>query len=285
MNVLSLCDGMSCGQIALNRLGIKPKYYFASEIKKSAVKITKHNYPDTVHIGDIKGCDIGEESKIDFLLAGTPCQNFSNVRAIMGLKKVDGLDGDKSSLFYEALRIKKKAKPKYFIFENVKMKKESEKQLNEYLEVEGVHINSSLFSYQNRERIYWTNIPFNKLIFGKSKSFQDYIGMGNLEEVAGKRTPSRERMWNNGMGRTHQGACRNITRDHVIGALTTKQDRCPNSGLIEYKDFFRYLSRREMEEAQNVPHGYCDSVSVFSACNLLGDGWTVDVIAHILKGM
>lgn len=201
INVLSLFDGMSCGQVALERIGVKVDRYFASEIKKHAIKVTMNNYPNTIQIGDVTkvsykdGVLYTEEGnyivgKIDLLIGGSPCQDFSILKA-----NGKGLEGDKSKLFYEYLRLLKEIKPKYFLLENVKMKKESEKQLNEYLGVEGLHINSSLVSYQNRPRIYWSNIPNITVPRDKGINFQDYIGKfgEDLEQYKVKRTPSREK--------------------------------------------------------------------------------------------
>ena len=293
INVLSLFDGMSCGQVALERIGVKVDRYFASEIKKHAIKVTMNNYPNTIQIGDVTkvsykdGVLYTEQGnyivgKIDLLIGGSPCQDFSILKA-----NGKGLEGDKSKLFYEYLRLLKEIKPKYFLLENVKMKKESEKQLNEYLGVQGLHINSSLVSYQNRPRIYWSNIPNITAPRDKGINFQDYIGKfeEDLEQYKVKRTPSREKMWNNGQGRNSFGTCDNKTYATKINCLTRKQDRSPNSGLIELDDFCRYLTRRELEQAQTVPLGYTDCVSYNQAQDLLGDGWTVDVIAHILSYM
>ena len=293
MIVLSLFDGMSCGQVALERIGVKVDRYFASEIKKHAIKVTMNNYPNTIQIGDVTkvsykdGVLYTEQGnyivgKIDLLIGGSPCQDFSILKA-----NGKGLEGDKSKLFYEYLRLLKEIKPKYFLLENVKMKKESEQQLNKYLGTNGIHINSNLVSYQNRPRIYWTNIPNVSLPTDKHINFQDYIGKfgEDLEQYKVKRTPSREKMWNNGQGRNSFGTCDNKTYATKINCLTRKQDRSPNSGLIELDDFCRYLTRRELEQAQTVPLGYTDCVSYNQAQDLLGDGWTVDVIAHILSYM
>ena len=294
INVLSLFDGMSCGQIALERIGAKVDRYFASEIKKHAIKVTKENYPGTIHIGDVtkvsykNGVLYTEEGnfivgKIDLLIGGSPCQDFSILKA-----NGKGLKGEKSKLFYEYLRLLKEVNPTYFLLENVKMKKESEQQLNKYLGTNGIHINSNLVSYQNRPRIYWTNIPNVSLPTDKHINFQDYIGKfgEDLEQYKVKRTPSREKMWNNGQGRNNfLGGCDNKTYADKVNCLTRKQDRSPNSGLIEYEDFCRYLTRRELEQAQTVPLGYTDCVSYNQAQDLLGDAWTVDVIAHILSYM
>lgn len=153
MNVLSLFDGMSCGQIALNRAGIPYGKYYASEIDKHAIKVTQHNYPDTIQLGsviDIKGTDL---PKIDLLIGGSPCQGFSFAG------KQLNFDDPRSKLFFEFVRLLKECKPKYFLLENVKMKKEYQDVITEHLGVEPIEINSNLLSAQNRKRIYWTNIP------------------------------------------------------------------------------------------------------------------------------
>ena len=293
INVLSLFDGMSCGQIALERIGAKVNRYFASEIKKHAIKVTMNNYPNTIQIGDVTkvsykdGVLYTEEGnfivgKIDLLIGGSPCQDFSLLKA-----NGKGLEGDKSKLFYEYLRLLKEIKPTYFLLENVKMKKESEQQLNKYLGTNGIHINSNLVSYQNRPRIYWSNIPNITIPNDRNIDFQDFkdTDLDYCRQFKVKRTPSREKMWNNGQGRNSFGTCDNKTYATKINCLTRKQDRSPNSGLIECEDFCRYLTRKELEQAQTVPLGYTDCVSYNQAQDLLGDGWTVDVIAHILSYM
>ena len=295
ITVLSLFDGMSCGQIAFDKLGIKfdgvNNKYFASEIKKAAIKVTMHNYKNTIQIGDVTKVHYKdgvlytengeyEVGKIDYLIGGSPCQDFSLLKA-----NGKGLEGDKSKLFYEYLRLLNEIKPKYFLLENVKMKKESKKQLDEYLNTEGIYINSSLLSYQNRPRFYWTNIPNVKPPKDKNISFQDYkdTNKERLRQSKVNKTPSREKMWKNGKGTGGIGSCVNVTYSDKVYCLTRKQDRCPNSGLIEYEDFCRFLTRRELEQAQTVPKGYTDCVSYNQAQDLLGDGWTVDVIVHILQ--
>lgn len=153
LNVLSLFDGMSCGQIALNRAGIPYDKYYASEIDKHAIKVTQHNYPDTIQLGsviDIKGQDL---PKIDLLIGGSPCQGFSFAG------KQLNFDDPRSKLFFEFVRLLKECKPKYFLLENVKMKKEYQDIISSYLGVEPIMINSNLVSAQNRVRYYWTNIP------------------------------------------------------------------------------------------------------------------------------
>lgn len=284
MIVVSLFDGMSGGQLSLNRANIKYSKYYASEIKPSAIKVTQHNYPETVQIGDIKNVnkDIFKK-EVDLLIGGSPCQDFSIARVVndgeLGERK--GLKGDKSKLFYEYLRLLNELKPKYFLLENVRMGTESEEQLNEYLGVKGIHINSNLVSFQNRHRIYWTNIPNVTIPDDKKINFQDYkdTDYEYCKQFKVNRTPSREIMWGNGV----DGKCPNVTDRDKVNCLTRKQDRWSNSGLIEFDNFCRYLTRRELELAQTVPEGYTDIVSYNQAQDLLGDGWTIDVIAHILK--
>ena len=153
MNVLSLFDGMSCGQQALKELGIRVDNYYASEIDKYAIDIAKKNFPNTIHVGDVtqlKGADLPQ---IDLLMGGSPCQGFSFAG------KQLNFNDPRSALFFEFVRLLKECKPKYFLLENVRMKKEYQDVITEQLGVEPIMINSSLVSAQNRVRLYWTNIP------------------------------------------------------------------------------------------------------------------------------
>ena len=155
MNVLSLFDGMSCGQIALNRLGIKYDKYFACEIDKYAMQVTQHNFPDTIQLGDVQF--VTKETfgthKIDLVIGGSPCQGFSFAG------KQLNFEDPRSALFFEFVRLVRELKPKYFLLENVKMKKEYQNVITQYMGVEPIEINSALVSAQNRRRLYWTNIP------------------------------------------------------------------------------------------------------------------------------
>jgi len=288
INVLSLFDGMSCGRIALDRCGIPIKNYFASEIKKSAITVSQKNWTDITHIGDVKDVmwpETFEGEKIDLLMGGSPCQDFSIASTFTNDRS--GLEGNKSKLFYEFLRLLKESNPKYFLLENVKMNKDSKRQLDEYLGVEGILINSSLVSFQKRARYYWTNIPNLSLPADRGILFHQHRSRDKDYERKFKvnRTKSREKMWNNGQGRNNMGSCANVSDADKVHCLTRKQDRCPNSGLVELDDFCRYLTREELEMAQTVPVGYTDCLSYNQAQDVLGDGWTVDVIAHILNGM
>ncbi len=152
MNVLSLFDGMSCGRIALERLGIKVDNYYASEIDKYAMKVSEANYPDIIQVGDITELDLSTLPKIDLIMGGSPCQGFSFAG------KQLAFDDPRSALFFEFVRCVDELKPKYFLLENVRMKKEYLDVISEYMGVEPIMINSALVSAQNRVRYYWTNI-------------------------------------------------------------------------------------------------------------------------------
>jgi DNA-cytosine methyltransferase len=173
MKVLSLFDGMSCGQIALSKLGVKVDKYYASEIDKYAIQITQKNFPDTVQLGDICEIDAKDFKDVDLMLAGSPCQGFSFAGSQLAF------DDPRSALFFEFVRLLKEIKPKYFLLENVRMKKEFLEVIteqvsscytasdvdDEYVDMFGNvrfephFINSSLLSAQSRQRYYWTNIP------------------------------------------------------------------------------------------------------------------------------
>lgn len=302
ITVLSLFDGGSGGQLALDGT-INVKSYYASEIKKHAIKVTQNNYPNTIQIGDVTKVSYkngvlytekGEYNvgKIDLLIGGSPCQDFSQLNLISVYKNKEqlGLKGNKSKLFYEYLRLKNEINPTYFLLENVKMKKESETELNNYLEVDGIHINSKLVSYQSRPRIYWTNIEGVTVPEDRNINFQDYKDndYDYCKQFKVNETPSRIKMWNNGNGRRYEGetfieACENITHSNKIGCITRKQDRSPNSGLIKFDGFCRYLTRRELEIGQTMPVGYTDCLSHGQAQDIIGDGWTVYIIKHIFS--
>lgn len=154
MNVLSLFDGMSCGQIALDKLGIKVDKYFASEIKKSAIEVTQHNYPNTIQLGDVTKIKAKDLPKIDLLIGGSPCQDFSRAN-----KERNGVDGEKSSLFFEYTRLLKECNPTYFLLENVIMSDYNYWFICNELNCEPVRLCGSLVSGALRDRLYWTNIP------------------------------------------------------------------------------------------------------------------------------
>ena len=280
INVLSLFDGMSCGQIALNKVGIKYENYFASEIDKYAMQVTQKNYPNTIQLGsvtDVKGSYL---PKIDLLFGGSPCQSFSNA----GSGK--GFDG-KSGLFFEFVRILKQVNPTYFLLENVKMKKEWQNIISKELGCEPILINSNLVSAQNRERLYWTNMPFTTL--NDKNIFIEDI----LDESFDSKYWLKERNTELLLKKVSINDAPNIACIDVYNKKVKLDRKCPtltlphhNSIRLLYNGRVRKLTPNECEKLQNVPLNYTDcDLSDIHRYSMLGNGWTVDVIAHIFSSL
>jgi len=330
MNVLSLFDGMSCGQQALERAGFKIDNYFASEIKPHAIKVTQHNYPDTIQLGDIKNIKASDLPKIDLLIGGSPCQDFS-----IANKERKGLQGEKSGLFYEYLRLLKECNPKYFLLENVAMDDFSYNTISHLLGTFPVDINSKLVSAQMRQRSYWTNIgpyyldmfgmryceipqPKDKKIFLKDileNVFSDkYKSMCLLESNSRPlSTPSKmaKRYFEIGMANLifkDQKTYLRVKEATKIGFVDIAENEgvdlsYPSSNtrrgramkdksncLLRNNEYFifqdndiRYFTQIELERLQTIKEGYTNILNRNQAACLLGDGWTVDVIAHIFS--
>ena len=153
INVLSCFDGLSGGQLALEKSGIKVNQYFASEIDKYAIAVAKYNYPNTIHLGDVKTIGAAALPRIDLMLAGSPCTDLSFAGLGKGL-----VEGEQSSLFFDWWRLVQQLKPKYIFLENVRMKKEYKTMISELLGFDPVAINSALVSAQNRHRLYWLGV-------------------------------------------------------------------------------------------------------------------------------
>ena len=303
MNVLSLFDGMSCGQIALEKSGFQVDKYFASEIDKHAIKVAKANYPDMVHLGEVRDVSADDLPQIDLLIGGSPCQGFSFAG------KQLNFDDPRSKLFWEYVRLLRELQPKYFLLENVKMKQESMDVITEALGVEPIFINSSLVSAQNRQRYYWTNIPMDKLPDDKGIMLKDiledgvvdrdkahcidanYFKGGNLKSYFEKH---RRQLVFSDEGLCHVGDA--DLKGHGYNRRVYHPDgKAPSlcaasGGNLEPKTFispdsWRKLTPLECERLQTVPEGYTAHVSNTQRYRMLGNGWTVDVITHILKGM
>ena len=284
INVLSLFDGMSCGQIALDKLGIKVNNYFASEIDKYAIQVTKHNYPNTKHIGDVtkvKGVCL---PSIDLLIGGSPCQGFSFAG------KQLNFDDPRSKLFFEFVRLLEETKPKYFLLENVKMKKEHEQVITKYLDVEPILINSALLTAHNRPRLYWTNIPNVEQPSDKGICFEQIrdLQIENYEYISDEKTINREYKKNylqydiNSKGHGSQDQ-RAYYLKGKHGCLDTGASG--KAKVLENDGRVRKITRNEAERLQGVPDNYTTLVSKAQALKMLGNGWTVDVIAHIFNQM
>jgi DNA (cytosine-5)-methyltransferase 3A len=275
MNVLSLFDGISCGQIALERANIKVDNYFASEINKNAIKVTQKNYPNTIQLGDIKQIKGKDLPRIDLVIGGSPCQDLS----IANRYRL-GLEGEKSSLFFEFLRLLKECQPKYFLLENVNMKKEWKNIISSELWVSPICINSNLVSAQNRKRLYWTNIPNIEQPKDKNILLKNILedNYENIKSYKLNRTPSRDTYW---FGKKYK----NITHEFKSSCLTTRMERWSCAGLIEFEDYCRFLTSLECERLQTLPEGYTDCLSKNQRYKVIGDGWTVDIIAHIFRNI
>lgn len=288
MNVLSLFDGMSCGQIALNRAGIKYDNYFASEVDKHAIKVTQHNYPNTVQLGDVTQVTHERLPKIDLLVGGSPCQGFSFAG------KQLNFDDPRSKLFFEFVRLLKECKPKYFLFENVVMKKEFQDVITQHLGVEPILINSSLVSAQNRKRLYWTNIPDVTQPEDKGILLKEVLGVAEPTGQVAHFMPcvrnnvllQLDRVLNSDKA-IYQLECVSGRQDNRVGIQKSPCLRAGNGfvlGLDSGKSI-RPITVSEQERLQTVPEGYTSIASDAQAKRMLGNGWTVDVIAHIFKGL
>ena len=303
LNVLSLFDGMSCGQIALERAGVPVNAYYASEIDKYAVQTAKKNYPNTIHLGDVRDVKGDDLADIDLLIGGSPCQGFSFAGQQLNF------DDPRSKLFFEFVRIKNETQPKYFLLENVKMRKESEQVITDILGVEPIEINSNLVSAQNRKRLYWTNIPFDLNITDKNIKLKDIIEHGIVDRdkshcldanywKGGNLTSyfekSRRQLVFSEDGLCHVGLADVNGYDlmkrvyHIEGKSPTLNactggNREPKIAVGE--TLWRKLTPLECERLQTVPEGYTEGVSNTQRYKMLGNGWTVDVVAHIFKGL
>lgn len=284
MKVLSLFDGMSCGRIALERAGIPSNQYYASELDKYAIKVAQANYPDTIQLGDVtkwRDWDI-DWGSIDLLIGGSPCQGFSFAGKRLAF------DDPRSKLFFvyvDILNHIRALNPDVkFMLENVKMKREHMDVISDYLGLEPVFINSSLVSAQNRQRYYWANWEFGEpkdkgITWGEIREhdapkchyYSDRAIRWIFSEF--KRTGKCMRIWPNDSkcqmleASMHKG----YSRQRFFG--------------IDDVHGLRYISLLECERAQTVPDNYTAHVSNTQRYKMLGNGWTVDVIAHIFRSM
>lgn len=271
-NILSVFDGLGGARIALDELGIDCKYY-ASEIDSYAIKVHQNNYPDTIHLGDIKNIKASDLPKIDLLIGGSPCQNLT----MAGDKT--GLAGEKSSLFFEFVRLKNELNPKYFLLENVASMKNTERdKITELMGVNPIKINSADFTAQNRNRYYWTNIPVDE--WNKNEiTLKDILGSDENYHLSKKH---------------HEAFLKSYKWKHtdingkskVLMASYYKQP--PHSPYIECKESesgFRMLSPIECERLQGLPDNYTECVSKTQRYKMIGNGFTVPVIKHLIKNM
>lgn len=306
MKILSLFDGISCARVALERAGIPVDVYYASEIDKYAIEVSQKNYPDIKQIGDVRVINTPMLSvkNIDLLIGGSPCQDLSIAK-----KDRKGLDGERSGLFWEYVRILKEVKPKYFILENVaSMPKEAKEIITKELGVEPIMINASLVSAQNRKRLFWTDIPnvtqpenrqillkdildteeniayqyrrtyWRKNNSGKIPTLTANMGTGgnNIPYVMGAASRTYPR-YKNGIKRIKRVELNNQQK---ANSMTLVQS---DSMVAIPPDNIRKLTPIECERLQGLPDNYTEGVSNTQRYKALGNAFNVDVVAHILS--
>jgi len=347
MKILSLFDGMACARIALDKLGVTVDTYYASEIDKYAIAVAKHNYPDIIHVGDITKLNGNDFRDIDLVIGGSPCQGFSFAG------KQFNFDDPRSKLFFDFVRILKQVKPRYFLLENVKMRKDYQSVISDLLGVQPIEINSALVSAQNRKRLYWTNIPNvtqpedkgivlkhiledNAEICGRQvgrrlkdgkradydksiKSQQrieprldeksgalttvqkdNLVGCKKLTVTTNKGEGSKIAFKPSKDGLHHVANATDINGNDCLKRVYHPEGKSPTlstcqGGNTEPKVLtdnlsWRKLTPLECERLQTVPDNYTlvpwqkRMMSNTQRYKMLGNGYTVDVITHILKG-
>ena len=306
MNILSLFDGISCGHVALEKAGIKVDKYYASEIDKYAMQVTQKNYPNTIQLGDVtkwREWNIDWKS-IDLLIGGSPCQSFS----VAG--KQEGFDG-KSGLFYDYVDIYNhilKCNPNViFLLENVVMKKEWKDVITDTIGVQPILINSALVSAQQRKRLYWTNIQNIEQPNDKGILLKDILESGILDKDKSyaltasyngaviwntlerkQRTMIFEPIRLGHLNKGGQGDRVYSIKGKSICLSANGGGRGAKTGLykIDLPDgdyAVRKLTPIECERLQTLPDNYTEGISNTQRYKAIGNGWTVDVIAHIFK--
>lgn len=301
MNVLSLFDGMSCGRIALERAGIKVDNYFASEIDEHAIKVTQHNFPNTIQLGDVTQVKGEDLPKIDLLCGGSPCQSFSFAGKQKGMTTKDNVEiltlehylelknngfefQGQSYLFWEYIRMLKECKPKYFLLENVKMSDKWRDVLSNAIGCEPTLICSGDVSAQNRLRYYWSNIP-NVVKPNKSSI--------KLKDILEKEVSEKYNIKNERVNSLMKFLSKNYKVTGKVPTLTTELAHSTGKNfypkaLVEIFNaigYYRRLTPIEVERLQTVPDNYTNVISDTQRYKILGNGWTVDVISHIFKNI
>lgn len=295
INVLSLFDGISCGQVALERAGIKVDKYYANEVCEDSIKVTQENYPNTIQLGDVIELDdnkLKKIPKIDLLIGGSPCQDLSKAK-----KNGLGLNGDKSKLFFEYVRvlewIRENNNPNVkFLLENVKPNKETIEIMTEELKSPSpIEINSVLVSAQRRVRLYWTNINSGNIEQPKDKKLKikDIVYDNNYKNYKDIRIENTKVFTKNYIKYDLSGKGYYSQQDRAYfmdGTMCTVMKANPTNKLNIWLngDLYRRCHPIEAERLQTLPDNYTSIIESHSKrIGLCGDGWTVDVIAHILS--
>jgi len=314
MNVLSLFDGLGGARIALDRAGLKVDKYYASEIDKYAIQIATKNYPDIIEIGDVTKLtdDFLKTLDIDLLIGGTPCLNFSMSGNRKGSATKDGVEvvtleqylqlkkegfefEGQSYLFWEFVRVLNIVKPKYFLVENVRLTKKWLPMFNEALGVEPIFINSALVSAQNRPRFYWTNIPNVTLPEDKGIVLADILEDIKSQSLIDKSVkPSVAKnikeQHNNIIVSNKDFYTMKCTSGYQDNKVGLKKSPCLRAGnnstyALQKGMTYRKLTPLECERLQTIPDNFTEGVSNTQRYKMIGNGFTIDVIAHILSNL
>ena len=307
--VLSLFDGISCGQLALQRAGIPVSVYYASEIDKKAMAVTNKNFPNTVHLGDVqnwRNWDFSEFGPPDLIMGGSPCQGFSHSGKGLNFKD------PRSKLFFDFVDIINYYNPEFFLLENVGMKSDWEDIITKHMGVEPIKIDSALVSAAHRRRNYWTNIPGVCAPSEKNINLSSILDAGgdvspkgiswNIGNIVGRKLNAQGKRedYNKNLKytqcfqvRKEQNKCNCITtvqKDTILIAMDP--GRYPDAFTKYTKDIdWRYLSATEVEKLMTLPEDYTaveinkTILADSSRHKLCGNAWTVDVISHIFSNI
>ena len=277
---MSLFDGISCGKVALDRAGIRVKNYYASEIDEYAMQVSKNNHPDIIQLGDVnawRNWNI-DWSQIDLLIGGSPCQGFSFAGKLLNF------NDERSKLFFvyvDILNHIKSVNPNVkFLLENVKMKADYQNVISGYLGVEPMRINSALVSAARRDRLYWVNFDVD-MPEDRGITFDDING--NTTDWLSNTYIDKVSKW-----KAQQDPLKNVTyigTKAKLPCLTARGYNQSHSGMILISDGtrYRYLTNNEAELAMTLPIDYTKGISDRERARCLGNGWTAEVIVHILK--
>jgi DNA-cytosine methyltransferase len=296
-------------RVALDRAGIPVDNYLSAELDTYAIKVAHKNYPDNIHLGDVRGVTgeaLAHWGDLDLLVGGSPCQDLS-----IASPDRKGLEGERSGLFWEYVRVLKETEPKYFLFENVRMSQKNKDIISDALGVQPIEVDSALLSAQTRKRLYWTNIPIKGTPNDKGLVLADiledgwsdrdkahcidanYWKGGNIKSYTQK---GRRQLVFGSVGRPVEvGHADDIKGHDFLKRVYSAQGKSPTlttvSGGNQHRKVaiddihYRKLTPLECERLQTLPDGYTEGVSNTQRYKMLGNGFTVDVIAWFLEQM
>ena len=280
MQVLSLFDGISCALVALKRNQIPVAKYYACEIDKYAIQVSKANHPEIEHLGDV--CKLGVIPNLDLLIGGSPCVDLSIAK-----KNREGLKGSRSGLFWEYVRILKESKPKWFILENVNsMSRDDKAEITKALGIEPVMINASLVSAQCRKRLFWTNIPVNGLPEDKGILLKDILEHGEVDDKMTSKGKAfcLDASYYKGSSSEHSIA-KKVRTQVKLGYIGNGGGQALRVTLGSSGAGLRKLTPIECERLQGLPDDYTKGISNTQRYKCLGNAFNVDVVCFIIKGL